>query len=168
MSEILKAILDMAQNDSVFYGVPWPDEATHAVRYNTSTWPLGWGNESRVEFFRSEEGWKQWKSRMAEWSKCEDNHVAYEAYMWDLGPCLVAGQNEDQLPYTYQEKEGTFKTVSVFVVAALVEMGLNVKYDKGLGFVEWVSSSGRRDQLWLRGKSMDTAKAMVEAVRSKK
>ena len=67
-------------------GQPWPNDATHAVVYRLSTWPVGWEKESTVTFFTSLDMFKAWLAEKQEWAKCEDNYVAYQGYEWDLGP----------------------------------------------------------------------------------
>jgi hypothetical protein len=87
-------------------GKDWPADAEFAVVYNHSTWPCGWGDESHVEFFTSEDDMQKWVARQHDWAKCEDNYVAYQVYEWDLGPqrrydlAFCTGN----LCMTYQEK----------------------------------------------------------------
>ena len=72
-------------------GVDWPASATHAVVYRVSTWPMGWSRETSISFFDSESQLNDWIQKYNEWSRLEDNYVAYQAYVWDLGPSPMTG-----------------------------------------------------------------------------
>lgn len=73
----------------------WPADAVFAVKYNLSTWPLGWMKEAHMEFFTSLEEFETWRSAKHEWARCEDNHVAFVVYEWDLGPQLRGDLSHD-------------------------------------------------------------------------
>ena len=70
-------------------GNEWPADAEFAVVYSYSTWPMGWDTESHVRFFSNREELDIWVKVQHEWTRYEDNHVAYQAYQWDLGPNLM-------------------------------------------------------------------------------
>jgi hypothetical protein len=72
-------------------GVDWPDSAVYAVVYRTSTWPCGWDKENHITFFDTEDQLHAWRRRYDDWSSLEDNHVAFQAYTWDLGPVAMVG-----------------------------------------------------------------------------
>lgn len=88
-------------------GKDWPTDAVFAVKYNMSTWPLGWQKEAYVEFFPTLEALEAWKAAKHDWALCEDNYVAYTVYEWDLGPNVRADLSHDQgnVGSTYEEKQ---------------------------------------------------------------
>lgn len=109
LATILRQHIDSHQTA----GHDWPADAEFCVVYNTSTWPCGWGKESRVEFFPSKAKLETWFAEMREWSRLEDNYFAAQAYAWDFGPVLIEEltRNEWDLAPTYQQRvqRGDFK-----------------------------------------------------------
>ena len=79
------------------HGFTWPDTAEFCVVYNTSTWPCGWSDYNVVRFFDSAEEFKAWLVSNKKWSSYEDNHLAYMAWEWDLGPNLIDSCDESNL-----------------------------------------------------------------------
>ena len=67
-------------------GHPWPNDATHAVAYRTSTWPCGWDKEVTLRFFTSLEEMREFITGYVDWTLSEDNYFEFQAYEWDLGP----------------------------------------------------------------------------------
>jgi hypothetical protein len=88
-------------------GKNWPLDAEYAVKYNMSTWPLGWQKEANVEFFPTLEALEAWKAVKHDWALCEDNYVAYTVYEWDLSPNVRADLSHDQgnVGLTYKERQ---------------------------------------------------------------
>ena len=80
--DALKAHIDTHHTN----GEAWPDDAEYAVVYRTSTWPCGWSDLTHVSFFDSRDGLDKWMEAQRGWAKCEDNHIAWMVYQWDLGP----------------------------------------------------------------------------------
>lgn len=86
-------------------GKGWPVDAQFAAKYNMHTWPCGWQKEASVEFFSSLQELEEWKAHKNDWALCEDNHVAYTIYEWDLGPNLRAdlSYGTNDVGRTYEE-----------------------------------------------------------------
>lgn len=87
-------------------GHDWPAAATHALLYNVSTWPMGWCKESCIDFFTDIEDLRKKIEELNEWSKCEDNYIAYQAYEWDLGPiAFESGYDTAHVYPTIKERD---------------------------------------------------------------
>lgn len=93
-------------------GKVWPDSAEYAVKYACSTWPCGWEKEASMTFFDNIEQLRDWIKIQHEWAKCEDNHVAYKTYQWDLGPQYIEqlSHNPSNVPWTYEERNPSAAT----------------------------------------------------------
>jgi hypothetical protein len=104
MNSILQAIISTIQTQNTG-GIPWPDDAVFAVKYNMSTWPIGWGKEASVKFFPSEAELLEWMDSMQKWSRLEDNYAAWSVFEWNLGPNLRMDLDNkvSNVGYTYEE-----------------------------------------------------------------
>lgn len=100
----LKYILTQQLESHQTGGNIWPDDAVFSVVYNLSTWPVGWDRRSNVKFFTSRGDFDNWLNELHEWEKKENNHFAFQAYTWDLGPIqTLENQNTGNLTMTWSE-----------------------------------------------------------------
>lgn len=73
----------------------WPANAEYCVLYRCSTWPIGWAVElsgrprRHVEFFQNKAALDAWIEKQREWSRLEDNYIAFQAYGWAWGPHVI-------------------------------------------------------------------------------